>query len=90
MWFTLAICSDYSAQAAAKWKQLRQSDYPIIPSNNTGKHVGEELDVVATYTFNPNFNVQVGYLYFWYGPMVENNSPRGNAGQLYVQTTFSY
>lgn len=57
---------------------------------NTGKHVGEELDVVATYTFNPNFNVQVGYLYFWYGPMVENNSPRGNAGQLYVQTTFSY
>lgn len=56
----------------------------------TGQHVGEEFDIVTTYTFNPNFNVQLGYLYFWYGSFVDNNAPRGNAQQLYLQTTFRY
>lgn len=57
---------------------------------NRGRHVGEELDLVATYNFSPNLSVQLGYLWFWYGSVVENNSPRGNAEQLYLQTTFSY
>jgi hypothetical protein len=57
---------------------------------NTGSTVGDELDLVATYTFNPNFNVQVGYMWFWYGTFVENNFPREKAEQLYVQTTLSY
>ena len=55
-----------------------------------GRHVGEELDLVATYTFNPNFNVQLGYFWFWNGPFIQNNQPRGTAEQLYLQTTFSY
>jgi hypothetical protein len=57
---------------------------------NHGKHVGEELDLVATYAFSPNFSVQLGYFWFWYGRYVETNSPRGTAEQIYVQTTFSY
>jgi hypothetical protein len=57
---------------------------------NKGTHVGDELDLVGTWTFNPNFNVRVGYSWFWYGAVVENNSPRGTAEQLYVQTTLNY
>jgi hypothetical protein len=52
--------------------------------------VGEEIDLVGTYVFTPNFNVQIGYFWFWNGPVIQNNSPRGTAEQLYVQTTFSY
>ncbi len=57
---------------------------------NRGSHVGDELDLVGTYTVNPNFSVQLGYFWFWYGDVVQNNSPRGTAEQLYVMTTFRY
>lgn len=57
---------------------------------HSGRHVGDELDLVATYVVNPNFNIQVGYFWFWYGQYVEANSPRGNAREFYIQTTFSY
>ncbi len=57
---------------------------------HTGTHVGNELDLLGTYVFNPNFNVQIGYFWFWYGAFVENNAPRRTAEQLYIQTTMSY
>ena len=56
----------------------------------TGTEIGEELDVVGTYTFSPNLNVQIGYLWFWYGTFVQNNLPRDTARQFYVQTTLRY
>lgn len=57
---------------------------------NTGKHVGEEVDLVATYTYNPNFSIQLGYFYMWYGDFVQNNLPRGNAYQFYVMPTLRF
>jgi hypothetical protein len=57
---------------------------------NTGTHVGEELDLVSNYFFNPNFNLRVGYSWFWYGQFVENNAPRRTAEQLYIQTSLTY
>jgi hypothetical protein len=95
--FTLKPTPKLNAQTQYHWFDLANTGdvlYTVtgqpFGKPNTGKHVGEELDFVATYTFNPNFNVQAGYLYFWYGPMVENNSPRANAAQFYLMTTFSY
>ncbi len=52
--------------------------------------MGEEFDLVATYAVNANFNVQVGYLWFFNGGFVDANAPRGDATQLYVQTLFRY
>jgi len=57
---------------------------------NRGTHVAEEIDLVGTYDFTPNFSVQLGYFWFWNGPVVENNSPRGTGEQFYVQTTLRY
>jgi Alginate export len=95
--FTVKPVKQFTAQAQYHWFDLANTGdvlYTVTGTPfgkpNTGKHVGEEFDLVGTYVFNPNFNVQVGYLWFFYGPMVENNSPRGNAEQFYVQTTFSY
>lgn len=55
-----------------------------------GNNIGSELDLVATYTLNPNFNVQAGWAKFWYGSYVERALPRDDAEFFYVQTTFNY
>ena len=57
---------------------------------DTGSEIGEELDLVATYVWSPNFNVQLGYLWFWNGTFIDNNLPRDTATQFYLQTTLRY
>lgn len=57
---------------------------------NKGTHVAEEIDLVGNYDFTPNFSVQIGYFWFWNGPVIQNNSPRGTGEELYVQTTLRY
>jgi hypothetical protein len=57
----------------------------------TGKHVGDELDLIATYVVNVNFDVQVGYSWFWYGGYVDNGPlRRDDAHQFYVMSTLRY
>lgn len=62
----------------------------------TGKNVGNELDMIATYAYNPNFDVQLGYSWFWYGPHFTgaNSKIAGktlqDATQLYLQTSLRY
>lgn len=95
--FTVNPLKQLSFQTQYHWFDLANTGdvlYTITGSPlgkpHTGRHVGEELDLVSTYTFSPNFNVQVGYMWFWYGQFVENNAPRGTAEQLYIQTTLNY
>jgi hypothetical protein len=62
----------------------------------TGKNVGNELDMIATYAYNPNFDVQLGYSWFWYGSHFTgaNSKIAGktlrDATQLYLQTSLRY
>jgi hypothetical protein len=54
-------------------------------------HVGSELDVVATWTASPSFNVQLGWLYFFYGDAVNDGTlARADAEQLYLQATVTF
>lgn len=55
-----------------------------------GKNIGNELDLVATYTISPQMNVQLGYFWFWYGSAIENSIPRPDASQFYAQTTIGF
>ena len=56
-----------------------------------GRNVGNEIDFLATYNYNQNINLEVGYFFFQYGAYVEAATPgRDNAGEFYVQTTFKY
>ncbi|MBI3863016.1 MAG: alginate export family protein [Planctomycetia bacterium] len=79
-WFDLANPSDVLYNIAGQ----------PVGKPNTGRHVGEEIDLVATYNFSPNLSMQLGYLWFWNGPFVATNLPRGTGELLYLQTTFSY
>lgn len=56
-----------------------------------GKEIGEELDLIATYTYNPNFDIQAGYSWFWYGSRITNTAlNRDDATQFYIQTSLRY
>ncbi|MCA9065982.1 MAG: alginate export family protein [Planctomycetaceae bacterium] len=53
--------------------------------------IGNELDIVATYTHSRNLNVQAGYFWFFYGDAVTGGPlARPDARQFYVMTTFTY
>ena len=54
------------------------------------RDLGNEVDVVGTYNFNANLNLQVGYAHFWYGNFVRQALPRDDADFYYVMTTFNY
>ena len=63
---------------------------------NTGTNLGQELDLITTFAYNPNFDVQVGYSWFWYGSHFSGanaslaGKPLQDATQLYVQTSLRY
>lgn len=60
-------------------------------TGTNGNDVGQELDLLATWTYNQNFSVEMGQFWFWYGDYVTNVQPtRQDAQQFYVQTTFRY
>lgn len=95
--FTVKPTKQLNCQAAMHWFDLAsQSDtlYTItgakLGTPGTGGRVGQELDLLATYTFSPNFNIQSGYFWFWNDDYIKINAPRGNGQMFYLQTTFSY
>lgn len=80
-WFEKATTNDYLYNVAG------------APTGTLGgsRDIGQEFDLIGTYTFNPNFNIQAGYSWFWYGDFVGDNiPPRNTATQFYVQTTLRF
>ncbi len=56
-----------------------------------GSDIGQELDLLATYTINQNVSIEAGQFWFWYGDYIHDVQPaRQDARQFYVQTTFRY
>lgn len=44
------------------------------PPQNTSKHLGDELDVLLTYTFGPRSNIGYGWSHFWRGDKIIGTS----------------
>lgn len=63
-----------------------------IGRTGTSVNLGQELDLFGTYQFNPNFDIQAGYSWFWYGDAVTQQAAlrRDDASQMYLQTTLRY
>lgn len=84
-WFTLDSAADRIYNVAGA---------PVGTATGTGTDLGQELDLIATYAYNPNFDVQLGYSWFWYGNRVISNTsptvPNQDATQLYIQTSLRY
>ncbi len=55
------------------------------------RHLGNELDLIGTYTFSKTLSVELGYSWFWYGPAVTRTPlSRADAHQLYFMTTWGF
>lgn len=74
-----------------------QSDavYNIIGAasvpGGTDSHIGNELDLLATYQVNKNLQVQAGYFWFWYGDAVDQSAAvRDDAEQFYLMMTLGF
>ncbi len=61
-----------------------------VPPTGIGRDIGSEVDFIATYTFNPNLNVQAGYAHFWYGNVGQVITGQNDADFVYLMTTFNY
>lgn len=79
-WFSLASNGD---------RAYNVGGVPVGTPGN-GRNLGHALDLYGYYAFSPNFDVQTGYSWFWYGTFIDNTTPRGDATQFYLQTSFRY
>lgn len=63
-----------------------------LGSPGFGRDVGQALDLYGYYAYNPNFDIQVGYSWFWYGEYISSQPDlaRQDASQFYVQTSLRY
>ena len=80
-WFDLASDNDFLYNVAGV-------PFALAPGE---RHIGEELDIVGTFTVSPGMNVQLGYSRFFYGEAVSRSAfTRPDADQIYVQTTLTF
>jgi len=82
-WFDKASANDYIYNIAGA---------PLGNTTTADRHIGNELDLVATYQVNSNLQVQLGYFWFWYGDAVEDQPAlaRDDAQQFYLMTTWGF
>ncbi len=95
---TVKPTTDVTCVAAMHWFNLDEGNdfvYNVggvaLGPGGTGSNLGQELDLVATYTVNNSLSIQLGYFWFWYGNAI-NNGPlaRSDASQFYIMPTFNY
>lgn len=82
-WFNKASSNDYIYNIAGA---------PLGNTTTPERHIGNELDLVATYQASQNLQFQAGYFWFWYGDAV-NDQPalqRDDAQQFYFMTTWGF
>ena len=70
-------------------KAYNVAGVPVGTPGN-GTNLGQALDLYGNYAFNPNFDIQAGYSWFWYGDFIDRTAKRGDATQFYIQTTLRY
>ncbi|MCA9069498.1 MAG: alginate export family protein [Planctomycetaceae bacterium] len=82
-------------KAAANDAIYNIAGVPFGGVTTTDRHIGSELDLVATYQVNKNLQLQAGYFWFWYGDAVTQNPNalvrnRGDADQVYFYADWSF
>ncbi|MFN9371891.1 MAG: alginate export family protein [Planctomycetaceae bacterium] len=95
--FDLKPTKKTATTAALHWFQLASSQdtaYNVagaaIGKPGNGTNLGTALDLYGYFAYNPNFDIQLGYSWFWFGSYIERTVPRGDSTQLYVMTSLRY
>jgi hypothetical protein len=87
--FTLVSQWHYFDQAQATDRIYNVAGAALPGSGSS--NLGNELDIVGTYTYSKSFNLQAGYFWFFYGDAI-NRGPlaRSDAEQFYLQATYNF
>jgi hypothetical protein len=64
------------------------NDYCINPGSN--KHLGSEIDLVATYTVNKWWTLQMGYGHFFAGSYIKDSVAAGGGGRKATDADWVY
>jgi len=82
-----------------QWHYFNQAQPSTVLYNVVGAalpgsgnaNLGNELDIVGTWTYSKAFNLQAGYFWFFYGDAI-NKGPlaRSDAEQFYLQATYNF
>lgn len=98
--FTLSAKPHAKLSVAGSWHLFNKSNSTGRVWNIVGAPIasaplsdlGQEVDLLATVTVNPNFNIQAGYFWFFYGDALNGGgaAARQDARQFYVQTTWKF
>lgn len=77
-WFALASNGDRLYNVAGN----------PVGSPGNGRDVGQALDVYGYYSLNANFDIQLGYSWFWYGQFISSQPDlaRDDATQFYASS----
>ena len=63
----------------------------LIPTVGSPKHIGQEIDLIATYKFHEQFSVQGGATWFFYGDAIDQSPlARDDAEFYYLTSTISF
>jgi hypothetical protein len=57
---------------------------------NADTHLGEELDLLATYKLTEHLNLMMGYSLFIAGPFAKDTGAHDDANLFYTQTVFNF
>lgn len=88
---TLTSAYHWLALASTNDKAYNVAGLPVGTAQN-GRDLGTACDLYGSYAFNPNFDIQMGYSWFWYGNFIDAQpaTRRNDATQFYVQTSLRY
>lgn len=68
-----------------KWSQYENG------ASVNESHLGDEIDIVATYDHSRNIQFQAGYSHFWPGDFIKENIPSGRSSDwFFLQTDLRF
>jgi hypothetical protein len=80
-WLASATDALYAASGAAVTRSA---------SGSTGRHVGQELDAQATYTYSPQLQIGGGYAYLIPGEFLKTTTPGRAYNYSYLMVTYVF
>lgn len=69
----------------ASGKKMRQDR-----TGASGKDLGRELDLIATWQANSNIKLMAGYCWFWHDEFIENTGPAGSTQWAFLQAMLAF
>lgn len=80
----------YLDEAKDAWYYCNGRPQRYDPTGQAGSTVGQEIDLVVSYSYSEHLTFQAGYAHFFPGGFVKDNSPSPDADWVFFQMLYSF